>query len=212
MKIGVFDSGIGGEAIAATIRAAFPDATVQTVNDRAHLPYGSRPPAEIVRLTDAAIQPLLASDCDVIVLACNSATAAAIEPLRLTYPEQQFVGLEPMVKPAAQQTTSRVVAVCATPATLASDRYRTLKEIYAQNIVVLEPDCRDWATMIEQQQLDELIIKNEINDLLLQDVDVIVLACTHYHWIRELIESLVDGKASVLDPSQAIVERIKSLQ
>src|SRR5688500_4451990 len=121
MKLGIFDSGIGGEAVAASLHAAFPAAEIVTVNDREHLPYGDRTAEDITALTDAAIQPLLAGNCDVIVIACNSATAAAIETLRARYPEQLFVGLEPMIKPAAAMTKTGTIAVCATPATLGSD-------------------------------------------------------------------------------------------
>src|SRR5690606_15571961 len=101
MKLGVFDSGIGGETIAASLRIAFPKAEIEVVNDRKNVPYGSKSTEQIIILTDAAIQPLLTLSCDVIILACNSASAAAIETLRATYPEQKFIGLEPMIKPAA---------------------------------------------------------------------------------------------------------------
>lgn len=211
MKIGVFDSGIGGEAVANSLRIAFADAEIFVVNDREHLPYGNREVSDITKLTITAIQPLLNNSCDVIVIACNSATAASIETLRQMYPEQSFIGLEPMVKPACTLSKSHVVAICATPATLASDRYKKLKESYAQDTLIIEPDCSTWASMIERDQIDEFIIKNTISDAVLQGADVIVLACTHYHWIRETIESVADDSVSVIDPSSAIVERVKEL-
>ncbi len=211
MKIGVFDSGIGGEAIANSLRIAFEDAEVLVVNDRENLPYGNRQAIEITKLTIEAIQPLLKSECDAIVIACNSATAASIDTLRKVYPEQAFIGLEPMVKPACEMTKTHVVAICATPATLTSDRYKKLKETFAKDTLVIEPDCSNWASMIERHQIDELIIKNTISDATLQGADVIVLACTHYHWIRETIESVADGSVSVIDPSSAIVNRVKQV-
>ena len=150
MQLGIFDSGIGGEAIAQHLSSAFPDANIMTVNDRAHLPYGDRTRQDIQQLTDAAIQPLLGSSCDVIVLACNSASAASIEFLREKYPQQKFIGLEPMVKPATTISNTHVIAVCATPATLTSDRYHNLKIRYGSHAIILEPNCRDWARVMPQ--------------------------------------------------------------
>ncbi len=211
MKIGVFDSGIGGEAIANSLRVAFAEAEILVVNDQAHLPYGNRSSKDITNLTNKAIQPLLQAGCQIIVIACNSATAACIESLRSKYPTQLFIGLEPMVKPACAQTKSNVISICATPATLSSERYKKLKETYAKNTLIIEPDCSTWASMIERDQIDEMIIKNTIRDIIEQGADMIVLACTHYHWIRETIESVVDSNVTVLDPSEAIVSRVKEL-
>lgn len=211
MKLGIFDSGIGGEAVARSLRQAFPTAELLLVNDKAHLPYGNRTPEDIIQLTDTAIQPLLNAKCDVIVLACNSATAAAIETLRDRYQAQPFIGLEPMIKPACAQTTSGVIAVCATPATLGSDRYVRLKERYAGDIQVLEPDCSSWARMIEDNELNESHIEQTIETACVSGADVIVLACTHYHWIREVIEKTAASRATVIDPSDAIVRQVTAL-
>ena len=210
MRIGVFDSGIGGEAVAASLALSIPDAIITTVNDKAHVPYGDRDQQDIIRLTDTALQPLLGNQ-DVIVIACNSATAAAIEWLRVTYPDQLFVGLEPMVKPAVELSRSGIIAVCATPATLSSHRYTVLKKRYLDRTICLEPNCQSWASMIETSAIDHSIIEIEIKDILESGADVIVLACTHYHWIRSLIEEIIDGRAIVLDPSEAIANRIMSL-
>lgn len=211
MKIGVFDSGIGGEAVAASLKDAYPNADVITVNDREHVPYGTRQADEVLRLTNTAIQPLLQETCDIIVIACNTATAVAIEWLRETYPEQLFIGLEPMIKPAAAATKTSIITVCATPATLTSKRYKSLKATYAHGITVLEPDCSDWAHMIEHKKIDEQHIVETINKSNEQNADVIVLACTHYHWIREQIEATAGPSIIVMDPSAAIVRRVAEL-
>jgi len=208
MKIGVFDSGIGGKAIAERLERDYPSDEVLYVNDSKHVPYGSRSSEEIISLTDAAIQPLLDAQCDVVVLARNTATAAAIEFLREKYPTTPFVGLEPMVKPAAQQTKTGVIAICATPATLNSSRYRGLKDTYANDVKVVEPDCSRWASMIEHNQVQHGHIARTIEGVLKQGADVIVLACTHYHWIKEEITGLVAGRAIILDPSEAIARRV----
>jgi len=211
MKLGVFDSGIGGEAIAESIRNAFPNAEILTVNDKAHLPYGSRSAKEVVTLTDAAIQPLLNARCDIIVIACNTATAAGIEVLRERYPDQKFIGLEPMVKPAAALTKTGTICICATPTTLASRRYRDLKSKFASEVTVIEPDCSDWASLIEENRINEKHIADIVEDACQNGADVIVLACTHYHWIRQQIEAAARGRATVIHPSEAIVRRVRSL-
>lgn len=211
MKLGIFDSGIGGEAVAESLGAAFPEATIITVNDREHIPYGDRTIDGITQLTDAAIQPLLEARCDIIVIACNSATAAAIETLREHYPDQLFIGLEPMVKPAAALTKSGVIAICATPATLGSTRYQNLKQKFANGTTILEPDCQGWARMIEDNDINEAHIIEVIESVCARGADVIVLACTHYHWIREVIEKTAAGRATVLDPSDAIARRVRAL-
>lgn len=211
MKLGIFDSGIGGEAVAAALQATFPAVEIQTVNDRAHVPYGDKSPEEVIRLTDAAIQPLLQDHCDVIVLACNTATALAIETLRARYPRQRFIGIEPMIKTAASRTRSQIVTVCATPATLASDRYHHLIHTYGAHLDILEPDCSQWAYMIENNQLNRSHIDEVIDDVCARGADVIVLGCTHYHWIKDLITEIAAGRAEVLEPSEAIGRRIVSL-
>ena len=211
MKLGIFDSGIGGEAVAASLQQAFPEAEMVVVNDKAHVPYGDRTAEDITTLTDAAIQPLLRGACDIIVIACNSATAAALETLRKRYPEQLFIGLEPMVKPASDLTRSGTIAVCATPATLGSARYQTLKAKYASQLDVLEPDTSSWATMIEHNELNESQVENIIDDVCRRGADVIVLACTHYHWIHDVIEKAAASRAAVINPSDAIARRVISL-
>lgn len=211
VKIGVFDSGIGGRSIADRLIREYPQDEVIYVDDRKNVPYGSRSQSEVLILTDKAIQPLLSAKCDVIVLACNTATAAAIEALRLKYPDTPFVGLEPMVKTAAALTGTGVVAICATPSTLGSDRYQGLKADYAQEITVIEPDCSQWATMIEQEQLDEEQIIEIVEQVCSDGADVIVLACTHYHWIKDMILAIAGDRATVIDPSEAISDRVKQI-
>ena len=211
MKLGVFDSGIGGKAVAEFLQRQFPAADVIRVDDHRHVPYGDKPLDTVRTLTDAAIQPLLSAGCDIIVLACNTATAASIEFLRAKYPNQKFIGLEPMIKPASEQTKTGVIAICATPATLSSERYGNLKRTYGNRLTILEPDCSEWARLIEDSRINEAQIRRTIEDLLARRADVIVLGCTHYHWIRALIEDVVADRDTILDPSLAITARIKQL-
>lgn len=213
MKIGVFDSGRGGDAVAARLRELLPAAEVITANDAAHVPYGSRPDDEVQRLTEAGVAPLLEAGCDAVVLACNTATAAAIEHLRLEIPDTPFVGLEPMVKPAARMSTSGVIAVCATPGTLRSARYQRLKDTWAPETTVLEPDCSDWAATIERQGPDAVDLAPLTEQVRASGADVVVLACTHYHWLKARIEEhlaaeIPERRITVLEPSDAVASQV----
>lgn len=211
MKLGIFDSGIGGEAVAESLKKEFPAAQIITVNDRENVPYGDKSPSDVIHLTTAAIQPLLDAGCDIIIIACNTATTIAIEHLRIVFPGQKFIGLEPMVKPAAHLTKSRTIAICATPATLTSQRYTNLLKKYALHLDVIEPDCSQWAYWIENNSINRQHIESTINDVCARGADVIVLACTHYHWIKELIADIADGRAVVIEPSEAIARRVRQL-
>jgi len=211
MRIGIFDSGIGGEAVAATLHKLLPSADIICVNDHAHMPYGERSQKEIIKLTKNSIKPLLDSDCDAIIIACNTATTVAISDLRLTYPDVNFIGIEPMVKPAAAMTKTGSIAICATSQTLQSDRYKELKRIWASGVEVVEPDCGNWATLIEYGKSNEINTAPLIKLLIDHNVDVVVLGCTHYHWIKQNIIDAIGSMVTVLEPSDAIAERIKNL-
>ena len=211
MRIGVFDSGIGGKAVADKLQEAFSDADIIRVDDSTHLPYGLRAAEDIQRLTDTAIQPLIESSCDVIVIACNTATAASIDFLRHKYQDQKFIGLEPMVKPAPTMSQRGVIAICATPATLSSERYKKAKSLFASHVKVIEPDCSDWASLIERSEINKKHIDAVVEYCLENRADIIVLGCTHYHWIKDEIIQALNGKAAVLEPTEAIVRRVKEL-
>ncbi len=211
MKLGIFDSGIGGTAIARTLQLHFPSAELIVVNDRKNIPYGDKEPSEIIQMTDTAIQPLLSLHCDAIVIACNTATALAIDSLRASYPDQLFIGIEPMIKTAARLTKTRTVAVCATPGTLNSHRYQALIAKYGKELTILEPDCSGWAYAIENDLVSRPMIEESIDTLCKQGADIIVLGCTHYHWIKDLITQVAGNRARVIDPSDAIGKRLTSL-
>lgn len=207
VKIGVFDSGVGGLSMAQAIRRALPEIEVLLRQDSEHVPYGLRSPEEILGFVVPIFQEMVEAGCQIIVIACNTVTTTLIDELRerFTVP---LIAVEPMIKPAAQLTKNKVIAVCATPTTLASSHYEKLKRDYAQGITVLEPDCGDWATMIEHKKIDETHIAARINGVLNERADVIVLACTHYHWIEEEIRTLAAGRAQVIQPEAAIIEQL----
>ena len=207
-KIGVFDSGVGGLSVASAIKKASPAYEVVFKNDSEHVPYGSRSIEEIYKLCLPIIKSLETDGCEVIVIACNTVTTNLIERLRKDI-GVPLVGMEPMVKTAVAKTKTKVVTVCATPRTLASKRYEFLKSELAGGVKVLEPNCSDWTEMIETNQIDKDKIEQIVASSLAQKSDVIVLGCTHYHWIEDLIKSATNGQALVLQPEEPVIRQLK---
>lgn len=207
-KVGVFDSGVGGLSVANAIQDALPHVAVQYAHDREHVPYGDKTPEQLLRYVVPILERLVADGCVCIVIACNTVTTTIIGQLRqrMSVP---LIGMEPMVKPAADQTKTGVIAVCATPATLKSKRYNWLKQTYAANVMVLEPDCSRWSYMIEHNAVEDDYIAQQINELCQGQADVIVLGCTHYHWIEKKIQDMAGHKAIVIQPEPAIIRQLQ---
>lgn len=210
-KIGVFDSGIGGKSVANRLKQLFPGTDIVFLNDSQNVPYGTKTRSQIISLTVDAVQPLLEQKCDAIVIACNTATTNAIAELRTKFPETHFIGLEPMIKPASLLTQTKSIAILATPSTLSSSRYRQLKTDWTNGIQVIEPDCSTWASLIEHDRTDEIKLDAIINSLQQANVDVIILGCTHYHWLKPQIQNITEGNVLILEPSDAIGARLNSL-
>lgn len=208
MKIGVFDSGVGGLSVAKAIQRALPEHDVVLKEDREHLPYGTKSPEQLYTYVVPVLEALVQEGCGVIVVACNTVSTTIIDRLRdaVSVP---LIAMEPMVKPAAQLSATGVVAVCATPTTLKSRRYKELKHLYAKDVKVIEPDCSAWAMMVETNQLDREAIAREISGAIAHGADVIVLGCTHYHWIEDDIKALADGQATVIQPEPAVIAQLK---
>lgn len=208
MKIGIFDSGRGGELIAAGLRTLLPDHDFVVINDRENVPYGSRTNEEIITLTTAALQPLLGT-CPIIVIACNTATMAAITSLRESYPGTLFVGTEPMIKPAGETSVSRHVTVLATPLTLQSERYRLLKARYADGLKIDEPNTNHWARDVEEGRTNEIDLSGVATSIA-SGSDKIILACTHYLALKPRLETEFPN-VEVLEPTAAIAQQISRL-
>lgn len=208
MTIGVFDSGKGGYYIAERLRSLMPEHTFIVADDSEHVPYGTREKDEILALTDQALQPLL-GQCRIIVIACNTITTAIISVLRKRYPDVQFVGLEPMIKPASTQTKSRHIITLATPYTLASQRYQQLKELYAEGILIDEPNTAHWPAVIEHGAIDQVDIRRVVASYH-KGADVIVLGCTHYLALIPRLQAKMP-RAHILEPSDAIARRLRQL-
>lgn len=208
MQIGVFDSGKGGKLVARQLQKTLPSCTFVVVDDSKNVPYGSRAEQEIIELTETAIQPLLAT-CPIIVIACNTATTAAIAHLRNTYPRTKFIGIEPMIKPAQATTKTGRFTVLATPHTLASKRYKELKNTFGSMATIDEPDTRDWARKIEDDRAHEIDLSPIVASID-QGSDTLVLACTHYIALKDSLQTSYPAVA-VLEPTEAIAQQLARL-
>jgi glutamate racemase len=142
------------------------------------------------------------------VIACNTVSTTIIDDLKRIIPAP-LISTEPMVNEAAQLTKTGVIAICATRATLASERYAELKRMYADGLNVLEPDCNDWVLMIENDSVDHQKIKSTIDVVCQGGADVIVFGCTHYHWIEALVTAIANDRAIVLQPEQIIIKQVR---
>ncbi len=208
VKIGVFDSGVGGLSVVKAIQAALPELEIVYKDDAEHVPYGTRSIEEIYTFVQPIFKSFVDEGCQVVVVACNTVTTNLIERLRseLSVP---LIGMEPMVKPAAAATKTGVIAVCATPRTLQSERYKWLKQQFTKGVKIIEPDCSDWTYMIENNRVDREKIAKIVDYVCDQSADQIVLGCTHYHWIEDLLKELAKGRAEVIQPEGPVIEQLK---
>ena len=206
MHIGIFDSGRGGELVADKLRHLLPSHDLTVVNDIKHAPYGERSYPDIIRLTDAAIQPLLTT-CPIIVLACNTATAAAIDYLRTTYPATKFIGFEPMLKPAAHGSSTKRLTLLATRATAYATRTESLINTYAANCVILRPDTSGWATAVDHDEVADIDLA-EVARCVQSGSDAIIIGCTHYIALMPRIQEKFPD-VTLYEPTEAVARQIK---
>lgn len=210
VRVGVFDSGVGGLSVVNAIHEALPDLDIVYRDDKGHVPYGTRTIPEIHGFVRPIFQALVDDGCQAIVVACNTVTTNLIQVLREEF-SIPLIGMEPAVKPAAERTKTGVIAVCATPRTLASGRYRYLKQEYAGGLKVLEPDCSDWALMIESNSVEREKVAETIEGVVNQKADQIVLGCTHYHWIEDLIRKITAGRAEIIQPEGPVIRQLRTV-
>lgn len=211
--VGFFDSGVGGRCILNAFRKLCPGEKTVYIADSKNCPYGNKPPEEIIRLSEANVKKLLAKKCKMVVVACNTATAAAIDYLRAKYPEIPFVGLEPAVKPAVLHSKSGVVAVLATQGTFNGRLYRETTARFAKGVTVLAVVADEFVSMVEHGETrgakSEAAVRKRIAPLLAAGADHIVLGCTHFPHLKALIEKVAAGRAAVIDPSEAVARQAK---
>jgi glutamate racemase len=214
-SIGIFDSGVGGLSILAHIRQILPDEKVLYFADQAHVPYGPRTMIEVRNFSRAITRFLLDKGAKIIVVACNTASAASLHHLRKAFPQTPFVGMEPAVKPAAQTSKSQKVGVLATPATFQGELFGSVVERFASEIDVIQQTLRGLVVRIEANDLGgpetRKILQQRITPLIDKGVDTLVLACTHYAFVIPTIEELFGSSVTVIDPSPAIARQTKKL-
>jgi glutamate racemase len=210
--IGIFDSGVGGLSVLREIRKQLPQENLIFLGDQEHVPYGPRPLQQVRDFSETITRFLLNQGAKLIVVACNTASAAALYYLRVTFPAVPFVGMEPAVKPAAEQTQSGVVGVLATPATFQGELYASVVERFANGVTVLQDTCSGLVEQIEKGELDSPatreILERTLAPMLKKGIDRVVMGCTHYPFVIPLIQEIVGSQVQVIDPAPAVARQV----
>lgn len=210
--VGVFDSGVGGLSVLRAIRQQLPNESILYFGDQGHVPYGSRSLNQVRKFSEAITRFLLDRGAKLIVVACNTASAAALHSLREKFKNVSFVGMEPAVKPAVENTRTGIVGVLATPATFQGALYASVVERFAGKVTLLQNTCRGLVQQIEQGALDggetRAILESVLLPMLDQGIDTIVLGCTHYPFVIPLIQEIVGPDIRVIDPAPAVARQI----
>lgn len=213
--IGVFDSGIGGLSVLDAIARELPEQDLVYLADTAHVPYGNKDDAYIRERVRCIGDYLVGRGCQQIVVACNTATAAAAIALREMLPSIDVVGVEPGIKPAAENSRTRHVAVLATESTARSERLAGLIRRYADGVQVDVLPCPGWANRVEALHLNDQDLAAEarrlLEPVLTDGVDHVVLGCTHYAFLKPLLEPIVAGRAELVDVADAVAKQCRRL-
>ncbi len=209
--IGVFDSGMGGLTVWRELRRLMPEESLLYYADGAHCPFGNKPPEEVRGYVVAGVEALMEQGVKMVVLACNAATATAVDYLRATY-DIPFVGMEPAVKPAAQRTQSGVIGILATKATLESDIFHRTVQKYASGIRTVASVGEGFVELVESGRIHgpeaHQAVSKALTPLLEAGADQIVLGCTHYPFLIDVIREVIGPRdVQVIDPSPAVAKR-----
>ncbi len=210
--IGVFDSGVGGLSVLRHIRQVLPNARLIYVADSGHVPYGDKSPPYIESRSLRITRFLIEHDADAIVVACNTATAAAAHTLRVRY-KLPIVAMEPAVKPAVEATKSGVVGVLATIGTLESARFAALLEKYAGDVKIVTQGCPGLVELVERGDLHSMqarmLVERYTSPLLAQGADTLILGCTHYPFLSPLIREVVGEGIELIDTGAAVARELR---
>jgi glutamate racemase len=213
--IGVFDSGVGGLSVLRAMRTLMPNENMIYLGDQGHVPYGPRPMEEIQKFSEGITNFLLKQNSKLIVVACNTASAAALTYLRKQFPEVTFVGMEPAVKPAAETTRTGKVGVLATPATFQGALYASVVERFGAGVELFQNTCPGLVGQIEKGELTSQatrsILADALEPMLEKNIDTVVLGCTHYPFVIPLIEQIVGKNVRVIDPAPSVARQAKRL-
>lgn len=210
--IGIFDSGVGGLSVWREVVRRLPYESTVYVADQAHVPYGSRSLNEVCRFAEGITRYLLARGAKIIVIASNTTSAAALYYLRGIFPDVPFVGMEPALKPAIEKTRTGVVGVIATPATFEGELFANLVERYTNGVSVLSQACPGLVDAVESGAVDTpetaALVEKYLSPMMEAEVDQLVLGCTHYPFLRPVIEQLIGPGISVIDPAPSIARQV----
>jgi len=210
--IGIFDSGVGGLTVANAISLLLPNESIFYVGDTARIPYGNKSKEDIEKFSLEMTKFLLDKDCKAIVIACNTASAYALEAVRNTYPDIPVIAMEPAVKPAIEQSKTGAIGVLATLGTLKSDRYSHLKDKFGQGIQILENPCLGLVDNIEAGKWNDpetiLLLETILKPMVDAQVDHIVLGCTHYPIVIPLIANIMGDSVQLVNPAPAIAKQV----
>ena len=214
--IGVYDSGMGGLSVWRELRRALPGESLLYLGDGKNCPYGSRPAEEIRALADEAVGAMTGWGCKMVVVACNTATTAAISFLRAKYTDIPLIGLEPAIKPACLTTRSGVVGVLATERSLGGEMFRRTAGEYGEGIEIVTAAGRGFVELVEQNREDtpeaEECVREAMRKMIERGDDKVVLGCTHYPFLRGTIERVIGGRdIEVIDSSAAVARRAGEL-
>ncbi len=210
--IAIFDSGVGGLSVWREVVRQFPTESTLYLADQAHLPYGPRPLEEVRRYARAIAHFFIEVGAKVIVVACNTASGAALYDLRATFPEVPFVGMEPAVKPAAERTRSGHIGVIATPATFQGALFRRLVERFASSVELHTQVCPGLVEAVERGEAmgaqTEALLHRYLDPMVAAGIDQLVLGCTHYPFLTEAIRRVVGDEVALIDPSPAVARQV----
>jgi len=209
-QIGIFDSGLGGLSVWSEVVRLMPNQPTIYFADAANCPYGGKTEDEIFQLTEKGIKWLLKSGARIIIIACNTATGAAIEQLRAKYPEVPFVGIEPAIKKAVENSSNGIIGIMATKFTLQSKKYLNTKNRYAKNCKVIEQVGEGLVELVENDEINSdkttnLLIKY-LTPMIEEGADTLVLGCTHYPFLKERIKEITNNKIEIIDPAPYVVK------
>jgi glutamate racemase len=210
--IGLFDSGVGGLSVWREVQRYLPEESTLYLADQAHVPYGPRPVDEVRHYAKEIVRFLLQQGTKLIVVACNTASGAALHYLRRAFPDVPFVGMEPAVKPAAEQTRSGVIGVIATPATFQGDLFRALVRRFATQVDLKTQVCPGLVEAVEAGALDteetHTLLHRYLDPMTAQGIDHLVLGCTHYPFLSEPIAEVVGPAVTLVDPAPAVARQV----
>lgn len=211
--VAIYDSGLGGLSVLRAVRDRLPDESILYFADQANVPYGEKDLPTLRRTAEAVMRYLIAREAKLIVFACNTISAAALHEMRDAFPGMPIVGMEPAVKPAAEETQTRRVAVIATEATFQGKLFASVVERFAAGVTVFERPCPGLVEMIEAGDTDSPVLLSRLHawldPLVAEDIDRLVLGCTHYPLARDAIRQVVGPKVTIIDPAPAIARQIE---